>query len=108
MSVSSPQPAFRFDVLRMSEADLPAAHELSRAVAWPHRLEDWQFVLSVGELSASLLVLPPGVTTISVRIFQLLHYGVDDRVAALALSVFAAMAAIAMAIATRSTLRTNK
>ena len=49
MSVSSPQPAFRFDVLRMSEADLPAAHELSRAVAWPHRLEDWQLVLSVGE-----------------------------------------------------------
>jgi GNAT superfamily N-acetyltransferase len=49
MSVSSPQPAFRFDVLRMGEADLPAAHELSRAVAWPHRLEDWQFVLSVGE-----------------------------------------------------------
>jgi len=66
------------------------------------------FVLSVGELSASLLVLPPGVTTISVRIFQLLHYGVDDRVAALALSVFAVMAAIAMAIAARSTLRTNK
>jgi iron(III) transport system permease protein len=47
------------------------------------------FVLSLGELSATLLVLPPGVTTISVRIFQLLHYGVDDRVAALALSVFA-------------------
>ncbi|MBA4105393.1 MAG: hypothetical protein C0485_06510 [Pirellula sp.] len=49
-------------------------------------------VLAMGELSASLLVLPPGVTTISVRIFQLLHYGVDDRVAALALSVFAALA----------------
>ena len=56
------------------------------------------FVLSVGELSASLLVLPPGVTTIAVRIFQLLHYGVDDRVAALALSVFAAMVAIALVI----------
>jgi iron(III) transport system permease protein len=45
-------------------------------------------VLALSELSATLLVVPPGVTTISVRIFQLLHYGVDDRVAALALSVF--------------------
>lgn len=63
-------------------------------------------VLAMGELSASLLVLPPGVTTISVRIFQLLHYGVDDRVAALALSVFAAMTALAgltaLAVALRS------
>lgn len=47
--MSAPQSAFRFDVLRMTEADLVAAHELSRAVGWPHRLEDWQFVLSVGE-----------------------------------------------------------
>jgi iron(III) transport system permease protein len=62
-------------------------------------------VLAVGELSASLLVLPPGVTTISVRIFQLLHYGVDDRVAALALSVFVAMAAIALLIAVATTMR---
>jgi iron(III) transport system permease protein len=52
--------------------------------------------LAVGELSASLLILPPGVTTISVRIFQLLHYGVDDRVAALALSVFVAMTLLAL------------
>jgi iron(III) transport system permease protein len=55
--------------------------------------------LSVSELSATLLVLPPGVTTISVRIFQLLHYGVDDRVAALALSVIAAMLLVGGAVA---------
>ena len=66
------------------------------------------FVMSVGELSASLLVLPPGVTTIAVRIFQLLHYGVDDRVAALALSVFVAMAAIAIFTAARSALRNRR
>jgi iron(III) transport system permease protein len=53
-------------------------------------------VLSISELSATLLVAPPGVTPIAVRIFQLLHYGVDDRVAALALSVFA-FAAIVVA-----------
>jgi len=46
-------------------------------------------VIAVGELPATLLVAPPGVTTISVRIFQLLHYGVDDRLAALVLSIFA-------------------
>jgi iron(III) transport system permease protein len=34
------------------------------------------FLLSVADLSAVLLVLPPGVTPISSRIFELLHYGV--------------------------------
>jgi GNAT superfamily N-acetyltransferase len=47
--VRAPQPVFRFNVLGMTGADLPAAYELSKAVSWPHRLEDWQFVLSVGE-----------------------------------------------------------
>lgn len=32
----------------MTEADLPAAHALSQDVRWPHRLEDWQFVLRLG------------------------------------------------------------
>jgi iron(III) transport system permease protein len=54
-------------------------------------------VLSITELSGTLLVAPPGVTPISVRIFQLLHYGVDDRVAALSLSVFAILGAALMA-----------
>jgi iron(III) transport system permease protein len=53
--------------------------------------------LAVGELSATLLVLPPGVTTISVRVFQLLHYGVDDRVAALCLSIFGLIATCVLA-----------
>ncbi|MDX5376616.1 MAG: GNAT family N-acetyltransferase [Halomonas sp.] len=34
---------------RMLESDLPAAHRLSQAVRWPHRLEDWQFVHRLGE-----------------------------------------------------------
>lgn len=33
----------------MMPDDLPAAQDLSRAVGWPHRVEDWQFSLSVGE-----------------------------------------------------------
>ncbi len=33
---------------RMTEHDLPAAHALSQTMRWPHRLEDWQFVLALG------------------------------------------------------------
>ena len=29
--------------------DLPQAHGLTAAIRWPHRLEDWQFALSLGE-----------------------------------------------------------
>jgi predicted N-acetyltransferase YhbS len=32
----------------MNENDLPAAQALSQGVRWPHRLEDWQFVLRLG------------------------------------------------------------
>ena len=33
----------------MTHADLPAAHGLSRQQGWPHRIEDWQFLLARGE-----------------------------------------------------------
>jgi GNAT superfamily N-acetyltransferase len=29
--------------------DLPAAHAMSSALNWPHRIEDWQFALSLGQ-----------------------------------------------------------
>ncbi|RQS18582.1 GNAT family N-acetyltransferase [Burkholderia sp. Bp8992] len=32
----------------LAEADLPAAHRLSEAVKWPHRLDDWRFVFALG------------------------------------------------------------
>ncbi|MEH3101035.1 GNAT family N-acetyltransferase [Sphingomonas adhaesiva] len=34
---------------RMTPADLPAAHDLSREVKWPHRIEDWEMMLALGE-----------------------------------------------------------
>jgi iron(III) transport system permease protein len=43
-------------------------------------------VLAIGELAATILVVPPGVSTLPVRIFGLLHYGAEDRVAALCLA----------------------
>ena len=44
------------------------------------------FVIVTGDLSASILVTPPGLFTIPVRIFGLLHAGVDDQVAGLCLT----------------------
>lgn len=34
---------------RLTATELPAAHRLSSAVGWPHRLEDWQFALAHGD-----------------------------------------------------------
>src|SRR5262249_37694045 len=52
------------------------------AVAWLSA-----FALATGDLAASILVVPPGVTTLSIRIFGLIHYGIDDQVAGVALFV---------------------
>ena len=43
------------------------------------------FLLSLGELDAAVLVCPPGATTLSVRLFTLMHYGPSRYVAALSL-----------------------
>ncbi|MEM7474755.1 MAG: hypothetical protein AAF483_07170 [Planctomycetota bacterium] len=37
------------------------------------------FVLSFGELSCSILVMPPGVSTISNRLFEFLHFGMRHK-----------------------------
>ena len=55
------------------------------------------FILAVGDLAASILVVPPGVSTLSIRIFLLLHYGVEDRVAGICLTQVATLAALALA-----------
>jgi len=46
------------------------------------------FILAIGELAATLLVVPPGVSTLSIRIFGLLYYGAEDQVAALCLDLW--------------------
>ncbi len=45
------------------------------------------FVLCLGEVDAAVLLTPPGLTTLPVRIFGLLHYGPSSLVAALSLLV---------------------
>jgi iron(III) transport system permease protein len=76
---------------------------------WPAAAASWlvAFAVAVGELAATILVMPPqrGATALSIQIFQLIHYGVDDRVAAICLvTVFgvAALTGIAWALLKRT------
>jgi iron(III) transport system permease protein len=62
------------------------------AVAWLAA-----FALASGELDASILVVPPGVSTLPIHIFGLIHYGVDDQVAGVSLFLFAAFVVYALA-----------
>jgi len=48
------------------------------------------FALTLGELGATLLVAPPGQSTLTLRIYNYLHYGASDSVAGLCLTLAAA------------------
>jgi ABC-type Fe3+ transport system permease subunit len=76
---------------------------------WPAAAATWLvgFAVATGELAATILVMPPqrGATALSIQIFQLLHYGVDDRVAAICLVTVFALAAITGIAATLLTRR---
>lgn len=54
------------------------------AAAWIASL-----AVSITELPATLLVIPPGTPPAAVRVFSLLHYGVEDRVAGICLTMMA-------------------
>ena len=43
------------------------------------------FIFSSGELGATLLVIPPGMNTLSLKIYTIMHYGAGPMVAATAL-----------------------
>ncbi|SMH48194.1 MULTISPECIES: iron ABC transporter permease [Cyanophyceae] len=47
------------------------------------------FALSVGELGATLIVIPPGYSTLTLRIYNYLHYGAAASVAVLCLVLVA-------------------
>ena len=55
------------------------------------------FIVSSSDLSTYILCLPPGVTTISMRVFELLHYGVRFQEAGLLL--FIAFAGLLLGLA---------
>ncbi|MHB1035581.1 MAG: ABC transporter permease [Pirellulales bacterium] len=60
----------------------------------------WLLAMAValGELGASILVVPPGVKTLSIQVFDLLHYGVEDQVAGICLALVAMFALLSAAI----------
>lgn len=45
------------------------------------------FALTLGELGATLIVVPPGQPTLTLRIYNYLHYGASDVVAGLSLAM---------------------
>ncbi len=59
--------------------------QFATRVLWPQTWKLWSTsamiltVLSIGELSCSILVLPPGVTTLSMRLFEMLHFGMRHQ-----------------------------
>lgn len=63
----------------------------------PHLAAVWGlvFVLTIGEVDTSVLVCPPGQTTLAIRLFSLMHYGPDSYVAALSLLTVAIVFAVA-------------
>lgn len=63
------------------------------AVAWLVALS-----AALAELGGSLLVAPPGITTLTIRIFNLLHYGVEDYVAGICLAMCLAAAMLAWVV----------
>ena len=68
-------------------------------LSWPGLLAAacMAMVVAVGDMAATLLVLPPGVSTLSTRIFGLLHYGAEDRVSALCFALALGFGALATA-----------
>ncbi len=56
------------------------------------------FVLALGDFAASSLVVPPGVVTLSIHIFNLVHYGVEDQVAGICLALTLLLGHLAAAV----------
>ena len=62
------------------------------------------FALTTGELGATLLVAPPGHATLTMRIYNFLHYGASDTVAGLCLM----MAVLTLIAGTAAVLALNR
>ena len=64
---------------------------------WPMVAAAWliTFALSSGDLATTVLVMPPGPPTLAIRLFGLLHYGVEDQVAAISLVLLGGVSLLA-------------
>ncbi len=57
------------------------------------------FAVAVGDMGATILVVPPGIEPLSVRISGLLHYGVEDQVAGICLAMALAFLGVGVPLA---------
>jgi ABC-type Fe3+ transport system permease subunit len=81
----------RLGELMQLESQLPAK---SSIYSWV-RYSQWGWIttlwiglcIAFGDLASYLLVQPPGVTTVAMRMFDLLHYGTKNREAGLAVAL---------------------
>jgi iron(III) transport system permease protein len=67
--------------------------DIPLSLPWLAGIWGLSFLLAFGEVDATLLVMPPGVTTLPVRILGLMHYGPSQLVAALSVSIAGVVAA---------------
>ncbi len=90
-----------------AQVDGASRWEMLRSVIFPlrgkHFLCAWLvgLTVSIGDLATTILVLPPGVSTLSTRIFGLVHYGVEDQLAALslcAIGLFALLSTVVLVL----------
>ncbi len=56
------------------------------------------FILCMSELGATLLVIPPGMGTMALKIYTLMHYGANQMVAALSLVLISINLAVAAGV----------
>jgi iron(III) transport system permease protein len=56
------------------------------------------FILVLGELGVTLLVIPPGTATIPIKIYNFMHYGAEATVAALCLILVALQLVFALSL----------
>lgn len=97
----------RFDRNQQEAAALDGcgAWTILRRIVLPQRWQavaaGWGLALAVGlgDVSCSLLVIPPGMDTVARRIFGMVHSGVDDQVAAACLLLMGLMSILAVIIA---------
>lgn len=104
------------DVLDSAKTEGAGPFERFWLIAAPQRVSAigaaWlaAFVVASGDLACSILVVPPGVVTIPIQVFGLIHYGVDDQVAGICLTSlvgFIIMAGTVIWLFRRSPLTTN-
>ena len=99
--------------MRRNDPLLQEAAEVFQASAWRRRVfveipmlapgllaaVGVVFALSLGELAATLMVIPPGRATLAMKIYNYLHYGASDVVAGLGLLMVAGVGVTCAAIA---------